>query len=241
MSGVMEWRYIDSGPAPGAVNMAADERLLGDAAGRGGAPVLRLYAWEPPAVSLGRFQDEGTSVDREACRRHGIDIVRRITGGRAVLHRHELTYCIVSPASNTLFPDDVIGTYKVIAAGLLAALRSLGVPAEMVTHASRHAMLVRPEAKDPSCFSSPSWYELVVHGRKIIGSAQRRVPGAFLQHGSILLDHDPALEAAVIPGGGRPGAVTALRSELGREVSPVEVKQAMRNGFAEALGVSFVE
>jgi len=241
MTAAMQWRYVDSGPAPGEVNMAADERLLGDAASRGGMPVLRLYAWEPPAVSLGRFQDEGTSVDREACRRHGIDIVRRITGGRAVLHRHELTYAIVAPDSNSLFPDDVIGTYKVIAAGLLGALRSIGVPAEMVSHASRHAVLVRRSAKDPSCFASPSWYELVVHGRKIIGSAQRRVPGAFLQHGSILLDHDPALEAAVIPGGGKPGAATSLRSELGREVPLAEVKQAVRNGFTAALGIRFVE
>lgn len=239
MSGAPPWRYVDSGPATGAANMAADERLL-DEAKQGSLPVLRLYTWDPPAVSLGRFQDEASSVDHEACRRHGIDIVRRITGGRAVLHDRELTYCIVAPSDSGLFPEDVIGTYKVIAAGLLAALHGLGVQAEMVSHASRHAGLVKPQTKDPSCFSSPSWYELVVQGRKIIGSAQRRMTGAFLQHGSILLDHDPVLEAAVIPGGGRPGAAASLRSELGRDVPLAEVKQAVLNGLSRALGIRFL-
>jgi lipoate-protein ligase A len=219
--------------------MAADESLLARAAAGEAAPVLRFYAWDPPAVSLGRFQDERTSVNSDACRRLGIEIVRRITGGRAVLHNHELTYSLVSCTENALFPNEVLGTYKVIASGLLAGLKNLGIQAEMVSRCGRHAGLVKRDSRDPSCFSSPSWYEIVVKGKKIIGSAQRRISGAFLQHGSILIRHDPLLDAAVIPGGGGPDTVTCIESELGRKVSLGEVKQAFLEGFSQALGMTF--
>jgi lipoate-protein ligase A len=219
--------------------MVVDERLLEQAVKEDTAPVLRLYTWDPPAVSLGRFQDEKNAVNAEACKRLGFDIVRRITGGRAVLHHQELTYSIVSRTDNTLFPQDVLGTYKVIAAGLLAGLRNLGIEAEMVSRSNRRAALVEKKAKDPFCFTSPSWYEILVNGKKIIGSAQRRVSGAFLQHGSILIKRDPALEAAVIPGGGG-GAVTSICDTLGRDVSRNEVKKAFVIGFGNALGVEFV-
>jgi lipoate-protein ligase A len=230
------WRYLDSGPATGARNMAIDECLLAEtAAGRRGRPTLRFYGWLPPAVSLGRFQDEATAVNRDACRRLGIDIVRRITGGRAVLHHRELTYSVVSPLPNGQFPNDVLGTYKVIAKGLLVGLANLGIPAELVSRGSRHASLVERKSKDAACFSSPSWYELLAGGRKIVGSAQRRVAGAFLQHGSILIEYDPALESAVIPGGGRADAVTSIRQVSGRDIGVGEVKEAIFDGFRTAL------
>jgi lipoate-protein ligase A len=219
--------------------MAIDEQLLTQALLPGAVPVLRFYSWDPPAVSLGRFQRRETAVDAEACRRTGVEIVRRITGGRAVLHNAELTYSIVSPEKNPLFPPDVIGAYKVIAAGLLAGLRNLGIPAELVTRTNRHAGLVKKDTRDPSCFSSPSWYEIVVAGKKIVGSAQRRIPGAFLQHGSILIKHDPAFGAEVIPGGTVSGKVTSIERELGRQVTMGEVKQAFRDGFVDALGITF--
>ena len=233
------WRFLDHGPAPAAENMAIDEELLREAGKAGALPVLRFYAWSPPAVSLGRFQDAERAVNAEACRRRGFDIVRRITGGRAVLHREELTYSIIAPAGIGQFPNNVLGTYKVIAAGLLEGLGELGIAAEMVSRSGRHAAKVKSSPREPACFSSPSWYEILVKGRKIIGSAQRRVGGAFLQHGSILIGYDPALEAEIIPGGGMTDAVTCLRTELGREVRPEEVKKAFREGFARALGMKF--
>ncbi len=232
------WRYLDNGPATGAENMARDEKLLEEAVKGNAVPVLRFYTWSPPAVSLGRFQDEDTSVRKEVCKRRGIDIVRRITGGKAVLHGHELTYSVISRIDNDLFPNDVLGTYKVLASGLLAGLVRLGVPAEMVARSGEHAGMVKHDLREPACFSSPSWYEILVHGRKIVGSAQRRVGGAFLQHGSILIDYDPLIEAEVIPGGGLQAAVTCIGRELGRDVRIEEVKEAFRIGFSEALGVA---
>jgi len=231
-----KWKYIDSGPNLAAYNMAVDEELLARAQAGETSPVLRFYTWDPPAVSLGRFQKLETAVDAGVCKRLGFDIVRRITGGRAVLHYHELTYSIVAPLDYPLFPPTVLGTYKVIATGLLAGLRNLNITAEMVSRSERHASLVKNNAKDPSCFSTPSWYEIVVKGRKIVGSAQRRMPRAFLQHGSILISYDPNLEALVIPGGGAGACITSIQEELGSPVSLEEVKQAFRLGFQSTFG-----
>jgi len=235
------WNYIDSGPNLGVYNMALDEELLVRAQAGEDRPVLRLYGWQPPAVSLGRFQKSETAVNVDACRRHGFDIVRRVTGGRAVLHDKELTYSIIARTDNPLFPGTVLGTYKVIAAGLLAGLGNLGIPAEIVLRGGRHAASVDKNAKNAACFSSPSWYEILVQGRKIVGSAQRRVSGAFLQHGSILMDYDPQLEALVIPGGCAGDVVTCIKRELGRDVPLDEVKQALVQGFREALGIEFID
>jgi lipoate-protein ligase A len=231
------WKFLDTGPNIGAYNMAVDEELLARAQAGESMPVLRFYTWNPPAVSLGRFQKIETTVTIDACRRLGFDIVRRVTGGRAVLHKHELTYSIVARTDNPLFPRHVLGTYKVIAGGLLAGLRNLGIRAEMVSRSHRHAALVRKDAKDPSCFSSPSWYEILVNGKKIVGSAQRRVGGAILQHGSVLMDYDPVLEAEVIPGGCNGDVVTCIKRELGCDVPIEDVKKAFVKGFSEALGI----
>ena len=219
--------------------MAVDEELLAKAQAGEPVPVLRFYTWNPPAVSLGRFQDSETAVNADACRRLGFDIVRRITGGRAVFHNRELTYSIIARTNDPLFPPDVLGTYRVIASGLLAGLLNLGIPAEMVSRGSRHAALVEKKSRNPSCFSSPSWYEIMVRGRKIVGSAQRRVLGAFLQHGSILMDYDPDIESEVIPGSCADDAVTSIKRELGRDVPLDEVKQSFAQGFAAALGIEF--
>jgi len=237
----MNWSLLDTGANLGAYNMAVDEELLARAQAGETMPVLRFYTWDPPAVSIGRFQKIETAVNADACKRLGFDIVRRITGGRAVLHHHELTYSIIARADDPLFPSTVIGTYKVIALALLAGLRNLGMPAEMASRSHQHERHAVQDEKNPACFSSPSLYEILVHNRKIIGSAQRRLSGAFLQHGSILLSYDPALEAEVIPGGSGGDVVTSVRRELGKDIPLAEVKQAFVKGFSEALGVEFHE
>jgi len=233
------WRFIDTGPNSAVRNMSIDEELLARAQAGEKTPVLRFYHWDPPAVSLGRFQKAGEAVNADACKHLGFDIVRRVTGGRAVLHNRELTYSIVARTDAPLFPPDVHGTYKVIAAGLLAGLRNLSIPAELVSRSGRHAALVDKDDRNPACFSSPSWYEIVVHGKKIVGSAQRRLSGAFLQHGSILISYDPTLEAEVIAGSGSGCAVTSISRELGRDISLQDVKEAFRTGFSGALQMEF--
>src|SRR5450759_4448094 len=119
--------------------MAVDEELLARAQAGEKTPVLRFYTWNPLTVSIGRFQKIEEAVNAEACKQRGIDIVRRITGGRAVLHNQELTYSIIARSGNPLFPSSVLGTYKVIATGLLQGLKNLGIPAEMVARSDRHA------------------------------------------------------------------------------------------------------
>jgi len=233
------WRYIDSGHNIGIYNMSLDEELLARAQAGEKIPVLRFYGWQPPAVSIGRFQKTEGAVDADACKQLGFDIVRRITGGRAVLHHTELTYSIIACTDDPLFPHTVLGTYKIIAAGLLEGLKNLGIHAEMVSRTDHTAHLVKKDPKAPACFSSPSWYEIVVNHKKIIGSAQRRLTGAFLQHGSILIGYDPALEAKVIPRGSAEGCVTCIQNELNRTVSFDEVKQAFLDGFSQALGIEF--
>jgi lipoate-protein ligase A len=235
----MNWFFIDSGPDTGAHNMSVDEELLSRAQECYALPVLRFYTWDPPAVSLGRFQKIEEAVDAAACRRRGIDIVRRITGGRAVLHHRELTYSVVARTDHPLFPSSILGTYKIIAQGLMAGFRNIGIDAEMVSHGGRNAPLVNNNSKNPSCFSSPSWYEIVVNGKKIAGSAQRRLSAAFLQHGSILIAYDPAIEAEVIPGGGGGSGVTCINQELGCDVPLEKVNEAFHAGFAEALQMEF--
>jgi lipoate-protein ligase A len=235
-----KWRLIESEPNLGVYNMSVDEELLARAQAGEQVPVLRFYTWDPAAVSIGRFQKIEEAVNADACKRRGIDIVRRITGGRAVLHDRELTYSIIARTDDPFFPTTVLGAYKRIAAGLLQGLKNLGISAEMVSRSGRHATLVKKNSKDPACFSSPSWYEIVVNNRKIIGSAQRRLSGAFLQHGSILMDFDTALEAEVIRGGGSGDCVTTIRKELGKAVPLDDVKQAFVKGFSEELGMDFI-
>ncbi len=233
------WKLLDTGFNTGANNMVLDEQLLERARRGETVPVLRFYGWKPPAVSIGRFQNIDKTVDVEACKQLGIDIVRRVTGGRAVLHNRELTYSVVARTDNPLFPNDILQTYKIIAQGLLSGFRNVGIQAEMVSRSERHAELVKKDSKDASCFSSPSWYEIIVNNRKIAGSAQRRVPGAFLQHGSILIDHDARLEASVICGASSREVVTCINRELTSRLSLQDIKHGFVKGFSEALNITF--
>ena len=131
-----DWRLIRSPALPGAMNMAFDEALLESvAAGRSG-PVLRLYRWDPPAVSLGYGQSL-QRVNLPACRELGLDVVRRLTGGRAVLHHREVTYAVIAPERTAFFPGGVLDNYRVIAGVLLQALQTLGLTAEIVGRAGR--------------------------------------------------------------------------------------------------------
>lgn len=179
------WRYFPYAVYSGAENMAIDEALLLSMAYTvDPQPVLRFYGWNPATLSLGYAQSYHKEVDEASCRVEGIDIVRRPTGGRAVLHEYELTYSVIAPECNPNVAGTVIQSYLRISQALLKGFRTLGVDAEMVASGGKL------QERSAICFDAPSWYELVVDGRKLVGSAQVRKEGVLLQHGSILLHFD---------------------------------------------------
>lgn len=233
------WRLIvEDRPRRGAENMAVDEAiLLAHAAGKV-PPTLRFYRWEPPAVSLGYFQDYATEVDAAACRRAGIDIVRRPTGGRAVLHDNEVTYSVV--VSTELLPGTVVETYRRLASGLVRGLRELGVEAALAPERGPAGPAGRSGG---ACFEVPSSYEITAGGRKIVGSAQVRRRGVILQHGSIPLELDPVRLAEALGLGAAAAVRIAARAAGLAEVlgGPApgysEVCRAISDGLAAVLGV----
>ena len=171
-------RVIVDGARPGAANMERDRRLL--AAHRpGDDPVLRLYRWEPPAVTIG-YNQKTQDFDTDAVQAAGFDVVRRPTGGRAILHADELTYAVVGTSPGPLFGDSLHAVYMTINRALVGFLADLGLAAEISAGESRE------DARGLVCFKSAGRYEIAVGGRKLVGSAQRRTGGCFLQHGSIL-------------------------------------------------------
>lgn len=214
------WRLLDTGAASGAWNMAVDEAIL--EAHRLGLvpPTLRVYRWATPTLSIGYAQ----RWDEPAV--PGVEVVRRPTGGRAVLHAGDFTYAIVSSG----LPEGVKASYEMLAQGLARAISRLGLETQL-------APGVLGAGRSPDCFKSTTQADLQAAGRKLIGSAQTRRAGAVLQHGSLYLEFPEALATAVFGAGDR--AVADLRTLLGREVAWDEVKAATVAGLAEHLGVSF--
>lgn len=243
------WRLIIDGPAPAARNMAVDEAMLEAAEAGGAPPTLRLYRWQPPAVSLGYFQEWERAVNEAACREAGVDVVRRPTGGRAVFHHDEVTYSVVLPPGHPMAGRTVMEGYRRISEALLAGLRRLGIEAELAQPPAVPQGRGR-EALAGACFDAASRYELEWRGRKIAGSAQvRRASGAVLQHGSIPLRFDADLTARLLAPGGRGERFLALMlreraaslsEAAGRPVTFDEACRAIVEGFGEAAGVTWV-
>lgn len=230
------WRLLRTPPWDGARNMAVDEALLRARVAGLVPPTLRLYAWDPPTVSLGYGQAVEV-VDLRVCAALGLGLVRRPTGGAALLHEgpdRELTYSVVARAEDFPGADEVLATYRVLGTALQAGLARVGVRAELVPR-----QRAAPGAAPAFCFARAGAYELAVGGRKLVGSAQRRQAGAFLQHGALLLDAEPARLRAVFPDVPDPaGGLTTLRALLGRPVAAEEVAAAVAAGFREVLGVA---
>lgn len=211
--------------------MALDEALA-ESVKRGGPPVLRFYRWSPACLSLGRNQPARGRYDRAALAARGLDVVRRPTGGRAVLHDRELTYS-VAVADGALGPPRE--AYAAVNRALVAGLRRLGVPAALQPGAGRAAApSLRP------CFADPAEGEVVAGGRKLVGSAQRRSGRTLLQHGSLLLEDDQtAVRTLLLEGGAgeEAEAPATLGGLLGGVPGWEELTAALAEGWREALGV----
>ncbi|MFQ5895151.1 MAG: biotin/lipoate A/B protein ligase family protein [Nitrospinota bacterium] len=214
--------------------MALEEVLLRRAGGGKSPPTVRFFAWRPPALSVGVGQRVERDVDLAALAGAGVDLVRRPSGGRAVLHDRELTYSVACPES--LLPGGIEGSYRRLSRGLAEGLRRLGLEAELAPPRREEG-----RGRVSSCFATTSVFELVVGGRKVVGSAQRRAGGAVLQHGSVLLRYEPEaigrfLRGQAAGGGGGEGNAAGIEQVLARRVGFAELALALREGLSAALG-----
>jgi lipoyl(octanoyl) transferase len=240
------WRLIITPPARGAWNMAVDEAILEQAARGESLPALRLYAWDPACLSLGHAQPFA-DVDTARRRERGWDVVRRATGGRAILHTDELTYSVTGSAEEPVLAGGVLESYNRIAQALLLAVKNLGLPVKM-KQAVGHAPDVA-DTVNPVCFEVPSTYEITVAGKKLIGSAQARKKEGVLQHGSLPLTGDLtricqalvfANESARQEAASRLSArATTVESALGGAVTWDSAAAAFIQAFETQLGLCF--
>ncbi len=200
--------------------------------------VVRFYRWAAPTISLGKHQRAEEAVDQIYCQREAIPIVRRPTGGRAVFHDNELTYSLVSNHCQYFSLESARDTYRVVAAGLKAGLRGLGISAQLAK-GIRHSPPVPPSGRKNPCFLSPSQYELLLRGYKIVGSAQRRLKRSFLQHGSIPLQVNyPRMAAALgIQEKVLRKNLLSVSEATGHQVSFAALCQALKEGFEENFQV----
>ncbi|MEX2048409.1 MAG: biotin/lipoate A/B protein ligase family protein [Gemmatimonadota bacterium] len=230
----LAWRLLRDEPRSGSRNMALDHALALRLAPSEG--VVRLYGWERPTVSLGRNEPAKGLYTLEAMASAGVGAVRRPTGGRAVLHWRELTYAVVAPVDAW---GGLREAYFGINLVLAEAIRGLGAPAEVVGGRAPTPLDAGP------CFQAPAAGEIVVRGRKLVGSAQMRLEGALLQHGSILLDDDQGLLGRLRTDG--PGnraapesvAPATLRAEAGHvgiDDLTDAVAMSLRGGFGGTWG-----
>ena len=234
------WRLVLDGDHSGAENMARDVAMLEAVIAGEVPPTLRFYGWSPPCLTLGRHQGED-AADARFCRRHGIDIVRRPTGGRAVLHHLELTYAVAAPLGQEPLPRPLQNAYRTVCSALVAAVRSFGIDAEL-TGGDVNLSLPGPRTTVP-CFEAPAGGEVVVAGRKLIGSSMRARQGHILQHGAILLDWDGALQAGAMALADdstlRPH-VTTFAEQLGVAPDRAELERAFASAFGNVLSVELV-
>ena len=233
----LPWRVLVEGSEDGAWNMAVDEAILEAYERSDGprGPTLRLYGWRPAAVSLGRSQRAEGSFDARVLAREGIDLVRRPTGGGAVLHEFERTYAVVGALGVPPFSSGVIANYRTIADALTRGMTRLGVVA-LAVEPTRGA----PRETPTACFLRLGAWEIAAAGRKLVGSAQARRRAAFLQHGSIPIRLDPERLASVL---GSPVAATQfidLESAAGIAVDAAAVDEACIAAFEETFDAKLV-
>ena len=223
-----QWRLIYDTPTNGAVNMAVDAAILHAVSEGRVPPTLRLYGWNPPCLSLG-YGQRVSDVDLERLAARGWEIVRRPTGGKAILHTDELTYSVALPIQHPLAVGGVIESYREISKALVVALRHLGVDpsAERKTET---------EAMSAVCFETPSHYEITVNGKKLVGSAQVRRKDGVLQHGTLPLYGDITRICDVLryEGGEAREAVNRIVRERATTLESAQQEMDLSGSFATA-------
>jgi lipoate-protein ligase A len=250
----MPWQFVNTGFCNGAFNMRFDENLALSLRRGTGHPTVRVFGWNPYCISLGYNQKE-QDIDSEKCQREGIDVVRRPTGGRAILHAEELTYSVVMFANGR----NVLETYNEISRALVRGLKLLGAEVELTKSQPNFQKLYREPSSIP-CFSSSARYEIEYKGRKLVGSAQRRFDDVVLQHGSVLTgDFHQRLVEFINPQiynrsaqGNSPLKVEEIKKDLSnhtitlsdilqREITFDELADCIRRGFELEWNVEFTQ
>ncbi len=213
--------------------MAIDEVLLHRC---DDTPVLRLYQWSKPTVSLGMAQQLIKHVNLDFCRKNGIPAVRRITGGKAVLHDRELTYCLCGPVNVPPFCLSLLDTYREIGNAFCEALKRLDIKAELASRRQK-----QPQSTISSCFANASSYEILASGKKLLGSAQKRIRNRVLQHGSLLMEYDSEKWRAVFlrHNSTLEDRVTDIETETGKAFSMDALIESVCEGFSKYFGITF--
>ena len=242
------WKFVDSGYGSPSFNMALDEALLEWNSKGAYSPVIRFYGWNPPTLSIGYFQKVEKEINIEAVKNQGIGFVRRPTGGRGVLHEHELTYSVIVPESHPMMPNTVAEAYRVISEGILKGFHQLGLEAYFAVPETIEERELLKSPHSAVCFDTPSWYELVVEGRKVAGSAQTRQKGVILQHGSILLDMDEDKLFSLFKYSNErvmermkksfKNKAVAINDLTSNRISMEQAKEAFKKGFEEGLNIN---
>jgi lipoyl(octanoyl) transferase len=242
------WKFVDSGYGSPSFNMALDEALLEWNSKGAFSPVIRFYGWNPPTLSIGYFQKVEKEINLEAVKNQGIGFVRRPTGGRGVLHEHELTYSVIVPESHPMMPNTVAEAYRVISEGILKGFHQLGLEAYFAIPETTEERELLKSPHSAVCFDTPSWYELVVEGRKVAGSAQTRQKGVILQHGSILLDMDEDKLFSLFKYSNErvmermkksfKNKAVAINDLTSNRISMEQAKEAFKKGFEEGLNIN---
>lgn len=236
------WRIIEHNPAKGAWNMAVDETILESVTKQDALPTLRLYAWAPACLSLGLAQPYA-EVDLPALETHGWDLVRRPTGGRAILHTDELTYSVIAPQNEPRVKGGVLESYLRLSQALLQVLRLLGLDPEANEKSAGNA----PGKPNPVCFEVPSNYEITVNGLKLIGSAQARRNEGVLQHGALPLQGDLTRIVSVLTFANDHekeqaksrllSHATTVERELGHSPTWADAAAAFQHAFSQVLNL----
>lgn len=243
------WNFINTGSHDPYYNMAMDEALLNFVSRGEIDPVVRFYTWDPATLSVGYFQRLKKEIDIDKVKEKGFGLVRRQTGGRGVLHDKELTYSVIVPESHPNMPSTITEAYRVISEGLLEGFKLLGFDAYFAIPRSKEEREKLKQPRSAVCFDAPSWYELVVEGRKIAGSAQTRQKGVILQHGSLLQDVDvdelfdmfifkndrlkEKMKKAFVD------KAVAINDISDRHISIEEMEKAFEEGFKKGLNIEF--
>jgi len=238
------WRLLNYQRYNAFENMAIDEAIFRETIKDKKKPTIRFYGWHPAAVSIGYFQDPQKELNIEKCGNMGVDIVRRLTGGKAVFHDDEITYSVIAGVGEKSFPADILGTYKVISDCLVQGLAYLGIKANL----AKACRSMKNMELESCCFAIPSRNELLVAGRKICGSAQMKTKDGFLQHGSLLLTFNPVKALSVILPFSTPEhlaklskTVAAINEGISDPIETKEICDSLKRGFADALGVQIIE